>query len=102
MQTLTFTMPNNLTQLHDELIASVAGFHRTVGPSDDLAATDDCGSIEASAETIKVTFAGDISAQLEKGATVTAIGQNLTNPGAKFKEPPKQHRARLRKEQSRS
>ena len=64
MQTLTFTMPNNLTQLHDELIAGVAGFHRSVGPSDDLAAADDCGSIEASADDIKVTFAGDISAQL--------------------------------------
>ena len=64
MQTLTFTMPNNLTKLHDELIPGVAGFHRTVGPSDDLAAADDCGSIESSSDTIKVTFAGDISAQL--------------------------------------
>ena len=59
MQTLIFNKPNNLDFLHDELIAGVPGFHRTVDLLDDLAAADDCGAVQSSGESIKITFADD-------------------------------------------
>ena len=69
MQTLTFTKPNALSKLHDELIAAVTGFLRTTaGPDGRDAADDACGRVEGKDDDFTVYFADDIDA-----ATVTSV-----------------------------
>lgn len=67
MKTHNFTHPNNLSLLHDELIAAIPGFHRTVlAPDGTNEVAPDCGQVRGRGEAILITCADDITrAQLE-------------------------------------
>ena len=81
MQTLTFTRPNDLALLHDELIAGVPGFHRIIVTPDGDSADADCGPVEASGNTIRVTVADDVAADQVNSIVQTHDPANRTlNP----------------------
>jgi len=61
MQKLEFNKPNNLSQLHDEIIAQVPNFHRVVIGQDGLnKATEDWGRVEGLGDLTRIFFADDI------------------------------------------
>jgi hypothetical protein len=69
MQKLEFNKPNNLSQLHDEIIAQVPNFHRVVIGQDGLnKATEDWGRVEGLDDLIRISFADDIDP-----AKITAV-----------------------------
>jgi hypothetical protein len=62
MKTLTYTKTNNLSQLHDELIAGIANFRRfstRVGEFD--IGLPDTGRVYGDGNTITIVCADDIS-----------------------------------------
>ena len=61
MKTLTYTKANNLSQLHDELIAAIPNFRRVrtrVGEFDDGLA--DTGRVYGDGAAITIVYADDI------------------------------------------
>tara|TARA_Y100000310_G_C20645222_1_gene796174 strand:+ start:1189 stop:1527 length:339 start_codon:yes stop_codon:yes gene_type:complete len=59
---LTFTQPNNLSALHDELIIAIPTFARTKRDAEGMkVALPDCGQVKGRGDDLTIIFANSIS-----------------------------------------